>query len=520
MPADVHDELATYIRARHPLIYLLSFEEQRVLDLVTRLAARERKKVVTWSYARGTRGDGLKPGTGQRSPHAVLEAALELPDDTLLVLLDFHAYLNDAGVVRQLKELGQGFEGARKHVLFLSPVLKLPIELVKDVVVVDVPLPDPALLADTLGEITRSLPAGATVRLSEADREALIRSAQGLTVREFANVLAKALVTLGRIDRGAIDLINTEKRQIIRKSGVLDFYPAAESMDEIGGLDALKAWLTSRSAAFTEQARAFGLPYPKGVLIVGVQGCGKSLTAKAVAALWRLPLLKLDLGRLFSGTVGSSEENMRHAIAAAEAIAPAVLWIDELEKGLAGLGSSNVSDGGTAARVIGTFLTWMQEKQQAIFVIATTNDIAALPPELLRKGRFDEIFFVDLPTHDERRTIFAIHLARRGRTVADFDVDALATVSRGYSGAEIEAAVIAGLFLAFERGSELVTGDLIQACHETVPLSVIMEERIVELREWARLRTRRASTGESLVLDGGRPDALIAERLRRIAGDN
>ncbi len=518
MPVD--DELATYIRARYTLIYLLSFEEQRVLEEVTRLAARERKKLVVWSFARGARGEGIKAGTGLRSPSAILEAAAALDDGMLLVLLDFHPFLNDPGIVRQLKELGQDFETKRKNVLFLSPVLKLPVELAKDVVVVDFALPDAALLAETLREISAALPAGGIVQLSDLDREELVRSAQGLTVREFANVLAKALVTLGRIDRGAIDLVNTEKRQIIRKSGILEFYPTSESMSGVGGLDALKAWLSSRNEAFTDRARAFGLPYPKGILIVGVQGCGKSLSAKAVADLWRLPLLKLDMGRLFSGTVGSSEENMRQAIAAAEAIAPAVLWIDELEKGLAGLGSSNVSDGGTTARVIGTFLTWMQEKKHAIFVIATTNDISALPPELLRKGRFDEIFFVDLPTHGERRAILEIHIARRGRVPGNFDLEALATITRGYSGAEIEGVVVAGLFHAFERGGDLETEDILLACRETVPLSVMMEDKIVALREWARLRTRRASTGESLVLEGGRPDALIEERLRRIAGDN
>jgi SpoVK/Ycf46/Vps4 family AAA+-type ATPase len=249
-----------------------------------------------------------------------------------------------------------------------------------------------------------------------------------------------------------------------------------------------------------------------------VQGCGKSLTAKAVASQWRLPLLKLDMGRLFSGTVGSSEEHMRQAIVLAESIAPAVLWIDELEKGFAGLASSGASDGGTTARVIGTFLTWMQEKQAAVFVIATCNDISALPPELLRKGRFDEIFFVDLPTASERREIFGIHIARRGRRVEGFDLDGLAAATRGYSGAEIEGAVVAGMFLAFERGRDLTTEDVLAACRETVPLSVLVEEKVVALREWGRLRTRRASSGE-MVIEVER-DAQVRESLRRIAGEN
>jgi SpoVK/Ycf46/Vps4 family AAA+-type ATPase len=513
------DELATYIRARYTLIYLVSFEEQRVLEEVQRLAARERKQLVTWSFARGARGalGGVKAGAGQRNPQAMLEAATALPDGTLVVLLDLHPFLGDAGIVRQLKELAHDLEATRKTLLILSPVLRLPVELAKEIVVLDFALPDPALLAATFREIAASLPPEAIAGLTADDREQLVRSAQGLTVKELANVVAKTLVVVGRIDRRAVEQIHAEKRQIIRKSGILDYYPVAETMSSVGGLDLLKRWLVSRGQAFGDRAREFGLPFPKGILIVGVQGCGKSLTAKAVASQWQLPLLKLDMGRLFSGTVGSSEEHMRQAILLAESIAPAVLWIDELEKGFAGLGSSNLSDGGTTARVIATFLTWMQEKRHAIFVIATCNDISVLPPELLRKGRFDEIFFVDLPTFAERREIFEIHIARRGRRPADFDLDALATAARGYSGAEIEGAVVAGLFGAFEAGHELTTEDILTACRETVPLSVLVEEKVVALREWGRLRTRRASSGEMPIETS---DPRVLESLRRIAGDN
>jgi SpoVK/Ycf46/Vps4 family AAA+-type ATPase len=514
------DELATYLRARYTLIYLLSHEEQRVLEDVGRLATRERKKLVAWSYARGARGDGVRAGHAQRNPIAMLEAIAGLPDGTLVVLLDFHPYLTDPGVVRQLKELGHELESSTKSVILVSPTLRLPVELQKEVVVIDFALPDAALLASTLRAISGSLPPDAIAELTTEDREQLVRGAQGLTVREFANVLAKALVTTGRIDRATIDLVNVEKRQIIRKSGILDFYPVSESLGSIGGLDVLKSWLVQRGQAFTDRAREFGLPFPRGILIVGVQGCGKSLTAKAVADAWRLPLLRLDMGRLFAGTVGSSEEHVRQAIALAESIAPAVLWIDELEKGLAGLASSNTSDGGTTARVIGTFLTWMQEKHKPIFVIATCNDISALPPELLRKGRFDEIFFVDLPTHVERRAIFEIHIRRRGRDPGDHDLDALAAATRGYSGAEIEEAVVSGMFIAFQAGGELATAHVLAACRETVPLSVIVEDKIVALREWGRLRTRRASSGDLLLEGSPASDTRVLDSLRRISGDN
>ncbi len=511
-------DLATYIRARYTLVYLLSFEEQRVLDDLERFAAEEGKQLIVWSHARGAHGAGIRAGTAQRSPNALLDAISTMPDSSLIVACDFHPFLGDPLVIRQVKELGRELESTKKTLLFVSSVLKLPVELSKEMVVVDFALPDFALLDATFREIAGSLTGERAVKLSDADRDKLVRSAQGLTLKEFSNVLAKALVENGRIDRAAIDVVNSEKKQIIRKSGILEFQAAPESMSSVGGLENLKAWLVTRGQAFSDRAQSFGLPWPKGILIVGVQGCGKSLTAKAVADAWRLPLLKLDMGRLFGGVVGASEENMRMAIAIAESIAPAVLWIDEIEKGLSGLGSSNVSDGGTTARVIGTFLTWMQEKTAPIFVIATSNDISALPPELLRKGRFDEIFFVDLPTFAERKIIFEIHIARRKRRPADFDLASLSTATRGYSGAEIEAAVVSGLFRAFEAGREMNSDDILTSCKETVPLSVVMEEKIVKLREWSRLRTRNASAEELLPVEANH--STIAERLQRIAGDN
>ena len=514
----MQDELVTYIRARYTLIYLLSVEEERVIEDLQRFADSENKKLVLWSQSRGTYGRMKKGqlGTAQGDPIGILESVASMAEDTLIVLVDFHPFLADASVIRMVRELGYDLESTNKTLLFLSPVLKLPVELAKDLVVVDFPLPDHDLLKNTFDEIIGSLPKGVRVVLSPNDTEKLIRSAQGLTIKEFSNVLAKTLVTKGKIDREAVDVVNSEKRQIVRKSGILDFYPVSESLASVGGLDQLKQWLLTRGNAFSEAARSFGLPWPRGILIVGVQGCGKSLSAKAVAQQWKLPLLKLDMGRLFGGLVGASEEKMRQTIQLAESIAPAVLWIDEIEKGLAGLGSSNMSDGGTTARVIGTFLTWMQEKSAPVFVIATSNDITAMPPELLRKGRFDEIFFVDLPTGVERRAIFCIHIKKRKRDPELFDLDALAQATRGHSGAEIEEAVVSGLFKAFDAGRKLGTQDILAAVRETVPLSVVMEERITGLREWARLRTRSASAEESMTEAQW---ASIAERLGRIVSD-
>jgi SpoVK/Ycf46/Vps4 family AAA+-type ATPase len=298
------------------------------------------------------------------------------------------------------------------------------------------------------------------------------------------------------VERSCFDaeVILSEKEQIIRKSGILEYFRAQERFADIGGLDALKDWLRKRSSAFTERARDYGLPQPKGIMLLGVQGCGKSLTAKAIASLYGLPLLRLDVGRVFSGIIGSSEARMRRAIQTANSIAPCVLWIDEIDKGLSGTHSSTFSDAGTASRVFATFVTWLQEKESAVFVVATANDVTNLPPELLRKGRFDEIFFVDLPSAAERSEIFQIHLQKRKREPADFNTEELAAACPGFSGAEIEQALISAMYDAFAEEREIEVADIVQAIHETVPLSVTMQEEIQWLRQWSAARTRPASS--------------------------
>jgi SpoVK/Ycf46/Vps4 family AAA+-type ATPase len=293
-----------------------------------------------------------------------------------------------------------------------------------------------------------------------------------------------------------IDVILSEKEQIIRKSGLLEYYRLDEGFADVGGLDVLKDWMRKRTQASGQKAREFGLPPPKGVLLLGVQGCGKSLSAKAIAAQWKQPLLRMDVGKVFAGIVGSSEENMRRAIKMAESVAPAILWVDELEKGFAGTQSSGFSDGGTTSRVFASFITWLQEKNQPVFVVGTSNNIEQLPPELLRKGRFDEIFFVDLPSEEERREIFEIHLRKRKRDPGAYDLDTLSTESAGFSGAEIEQAIIAGLFDAFDAGRELQTEDILRSIRQSVPLSRTMKEKIEMLRDWAETRARPASSTE------------------------
>lgn len=301
------------------------------------------------------------------------------------------------------------------------------------------------------------------------------------------------VVSRGTLKEEDIKLILDEKKQIIRKSGLLEYYESEEKFNHIGGLDNLKKWIIKRGTAFSEKAREYGLPEPRGILMVGVQGCGKSLTAKAVSSLWGLPLLRLDLGSLFSGIIGSSEENIRRAIKVAESVAPCILWLDEMEKGLSGIVSSDISDAGTTARVFGSFITWLQEKKTPVFVIATSNDIEKLPPEVLRKGRFDEIFFIDLPTFDERKDIFEIHLEMFERDPDDFNLDSLAKKCAGFSGAEIKEAIISGMYDSFNDERPLETDDILHAIEITIPLSQTMPKKINELRSWAGVRARRAS---------------------------
>ena len=377
-------------------------------------------------------------------------------------------------------------------------MLNLPSDLEKEITVVDFPLPGPEELNELLENAAREIAVnpGLNIDLAGDAREEILKAVHGLTLAETENVFAKSLVIHGRLGAAQIPDILMEKRQIIRKSGLLDYYESDVALGDVGGLENLKKWLVKRRLAFSDRARGFGLPSPRGVLMLGVQGCGKSMCAKAVSALWHLPLLRLDVGRIFDSLVGGSEENIRRAIAIAEGVAPCILWIDEIDKAFGGL-SGSATDSGTSQRVLGTFLTWLAEKCSPVFVVATANNVASLPPELLRKGRFDEIFFVDLPDRRERANILAIHLRRRGRDAAKFDLAQLAEAAAGFSGAEIEQAVISGLFDAFyDNGREVTTADILTAISETVPLSQTMMESIDHLREWCRARARSASAGD------------------------
>ncbi|MBI3549566.1 MAG: AAA family ATPase [Elusimicrobia bacterium] len=488
-------ELEVLIRARYPLIYFVTWEEHRAEAMLARIAQRRNKKLFSWSVTQGMCERGKTPDNTARDPQAALDFIAKSNHEALFILKDFHAFMQDAGVIRRLRDIVQVLKPSYKSLLIMSPTLVIPTELEKDVTVVDYDLPGAQELSTLFDDAVNASMNGSKfkVELGPGDRERIVQSAVGMTLSEAENAFAKSIVTNGKLGLEAIDVILQEIKQVIRKSRQLEYYEANERFGNIGGLEVLKDWLMKRGRAFSEDARKFGLPQPKGILLLGVQGCGKSLTCKAVAGLWKLPLLRMDMGAIFGGFVGQSEENMRRAIKTAESVAPCVLWLDEIEKGLAGTQSSNFSDGGTTARVFSTFLTWLQEKKKSVFVAATANNIKLLPPELLRKGRLDEIFFVDLPSAQERALIFDIHIRAKKRDPSKFDVAELARLSDGFSGSEIEQAVTASLYDAFNKGRDIANADLADAVKAMIPLSRTMKEEIEDLRAWASTRARPAS---------------------------
>jgi SpoVK/Ycf46/Vps4 family AAA+-type ATPase len=496
-------EIETLIRARYPLLYLVTSEELRAVEALLDIAQRRQKKVFEWSCSTGVVPAGVSiqsqksrnPAT--KDPLAALDQVIEQVEPAIYLFKDFHPFLtkNNFAVTRKLKEIALHLKNSFKTIVLVSPVLEIPVELEKEITVLNFPLPTREDLAELLDKILADVKQlkQVSIELDETGRERLLQAALGLTLGEAENVFAKIIVKDQRLSADDVGEVFAQKQQIIRKSGLLEYCATGETFSNVGGLAMLKDWLNKRSVAFSDEARAFGLPAPKGILLLGVQGCGKSLCAKAVSSLWQLPLLRFDMGRMFGSFVGSSEENVRRAIAVAESVAPAILWVDEIDKAFAGSQSSGGSDGGTAARVFGTFLTWLSEKSAPVFVVATANDISQLPPELLRKGRFDEIFFVDLPIAEERDEVFRIHLARRGRNAEQFDLPALAEASKDFSGAEIEEAIISGLYDAFYHQEELATAHVLSALGETVPLARTMDEHISRLRAWADGRARNAS---------------------------
>lgn len=509
---NILSQIDILVRSRYPLIYVTTWEEERVLIALKRLfnAYKQKRKVYEWSV---TDGLCLQDGSKKSQEMDLMQALdhiIKTDEIGIYILKDIHPYFDDPKIVRKFRDVYNMSRKTYKNVICVCPQFKIPDELTKEITLIDFPLPTIEELEEKLSDIISSVQANPsiTININQETKEQLLKAALGLTLNEAEHVFAKSIVKDKRLDESDVQEVLFEKQQNIRKTGTLEYCNVMEHMDEIGGLENLKEWLVKRSKAFTFKAKEFGLPFPKGVLLLGVQGCGKSLCAKAMASIWKMPLLRLDVGRVFSSYMGSSEENIRTVIKLSESVAPCILWIDEVEKAFAGVKSSGQSDGGTTSRVFGTFITWLQEKTSPVFVIATANDISSLPPEFLRKGRFDEIFFVDLPNETEIEKIFQIQLKKYNHAhLSQGSLMPLIEAARGFSGAEIEQAVIAGLFDAFDTDTQMTLAHVMHSIETTVPLSRTMGEEIEKLRRWAQHRARPSSLPSSK----GQPVSNISE---------
>jgi hypothetical protein len=489
------DELDKLLRSRVPLVRIETLEEVRITGLLGYLAEERRYDLYTWSVADGL---GKYPGGPGRPHSATLQEALRLVlhrlDRGIFVMLDAGPHLADPIVQRLIKEIAQHDSGART-VVFLGPRLELPEDLARLAALFVPALPDADRIRDLyLEEAWRWLAEQPGRRLAreEGVERQLLAELAGLNEEDVVKLVRHAIRADGRLSHEDVDAVVRFKLQALGKGGLIEFFPSHTMLADVGGLDRLKAWLDVRRTAFAGAVARGTSDLPKGVLLLGVQGAGKSLAAKAIASAWQLPLMRLDFASLYNKFIGESEHNLREALREAEAMAPCVLWIDEIEKGLATDGGA--ADGGVSARLLGTVLTWMSERTARVFLVATANDVSRLPPELMRKGRFDEIFFIDLPNAIEREAILRIHLSRRHLNERLFDMRALVEACAGFSGAEIEQAIVAGLYAAHAAGQTLDTALLLREFSQTRPLSVVMRERMDALRAWARGRTVPASS--------------------------
>lgn len=508
---DVCDEIVLHLRARAPLLVLVSGEEQRALALLDR--AREVRDpsatMYVWDEADGLRSqDGRRTLADLRTVEAALSRVSELvlrepQKRDLYVLCGVHDHwARSRGVLRRLRSLGRIASATRSSVVVLVPTHDIPPDLASEAAIVTLPLPDRGVLGQLLDDLVRGTP-GLVCRLDEPGRDQLLRAALGLTASQASRAFARAIVARGLLDERCVAAVLEEKRRAVLATPGLAFIDAADSGGDVGGLTLLKEWLALRGRALCDQASDYGLPTPKGIALIGIPGTGKSLTARMVARMWGVPLLRLDMASLFHSHLGETELRLNRALSIAEAVSPSVLWVDEVEKAFA----HGDQDGGTSLRVLGAVLTWMQERTAPVFVVATANDVAALPPEFLRRGRFDEVFFIDLPNEGERAAIIAVHLRRRGRAPGHFDVGALARLSVGLVGAELEQAITEAMFLAFSQDREVGTTDIADALLSTVPLSRSAMERVTAQRAWMREgRARPASEPD--------PDSALGADLR------
>lgn len=511
------EEIELLIRSKRTITNIITSEEQRVLSALNDLCSRAdiNWDLISWDIVNGLQSSfpeflPIKEKDQKLDQEEVLGwfENLIVPSDkyVILVLKDYNKFFGSQNyrgqienkIIRHIKNLSQDLIYHNKTIIILSNSYEVPNDLEKSIHLTDWPLPEKVDIKSKLDDLLfkaskrKELAQKFQTSYSEEEMEFIVNSFRGLTLQECEQVTTYCMIKYPKL---MPDIISNQKKDIIKKSGILEWINAETDMNNIGGLDGLKEWLDKRKNAFTSDALEYGLPSnPKGLLLVGIQGAGKSLFAKAISSFWNFPLVRLDMGKIFSGIVGSSESNMRQVFKIIESVAPCILWCDEIDKGMSGGRSSGYTDSGTTSRVLGSWLTWMQDRSAPVFVVATANDVSNLPPELLRKGRFDEIFFVDLPSEEERKIIFKIHLQKRNRKPEKFDLDQLSKNSENFTGAEIESSIEAAMYEAFsDNKREFNTKDILLSLKNSVPIAVIMKEEIFALRLWAKERARNAS---------------------------
>ena len=494
-----NDELALFLKARYPIIYINTIEEDRV-EYVIRKSVKTNlnRSIYSWDFVDGYTNNPNNEGFAKRNPLQTLELVERLSSETpaLFILKDFNRFLSDLSISRKLRNISRILKLQPKTIIIIGSELTIPKELQDLITVIQFELPLENEISQELNRLINSL----DIQVEASLFENLTRACQGLSLERIRRVLSKIIATYKTIDENSIAVLLSEKRQIISQTEILEYTYVNKKITSLGGLNHLKDWLKKRKTAFSLQAANYGLPTPRGLLLIGLQGTGKSLTAKAIANEWQLPLLKLDVGKLFGGIVGESESRLRQMINVAETISPCLLWIDEIDKAFSNTESKG--DSGTSNRVLATFISWLSEKQKPVFVIATANNIDLLPLEIIRKGRFDEIFFLDLPKEEERKDIFKIHLQEfRPNRWKSFDYKKLAKVSESFSGAEIRQSIIEGMYHAFYEKREFTTDDICLALNELIPLARLDNEQMLRLKNWASSGQIRSASSKLTYLD-------------------
>jgi SpoVK/Ycf46/Vps4 family AAA+-type ATPase len=488
-----NNELALFLKARYPIIYINTIEEDRVEYVIRKnIKTNLNRSIYSWDFVDGYTNNPNNEGFAKRNPLQALELIERLNAETpaLFLLKDFNRFLSDLSISRKLRNVSRILKLQPKTIIIIGSDLTIPKELQDLITVLEFQLPLEDEISQELNRLVNSL----KIKIDSQLFENLTRACQGLSLERIRRVLSKIIATYKTIDENSIAVLLSEKKQIISQTEILEYSSVNEKITNLGGLDNLKEWLKKRKTAFSIQASNYGLPTPRGLLLIGIQGTGKSLTAKAIANDWQLPLLKLDVGKLFGGIVGESESRLRQMINVAEAISPCILWIDEIDKAFTNTDSKG--DSGTSNRVLATFISWLSEKTRPVFVIATANNIDLLPLEIIRKGRFDEIFFLDLPKQEEREEIFKIHIKEfRPNNYESFDYSRLAQSSESFSGAEIRQSIIEGMYQAFYEKREFTTNDICSALTELIPLAHLETDQMIKLQNWASSgRIRLASS--------------------------